>query len=135
MQPYYTVERPGFKNLVSKLNPCYKLPSRKYFSQQEIPRLYNTVKESIMAMLGEIEYYSATTDLWTSRATHPYLSYTIHFIDRNWEIKSLCLESIPLFEDHTSANISESITDIMANWQLPFDKLVTTTTNNGSNFI
>ena len=135
MQPYYTVERPGFKNLVSKLNPCYKLPSRKYFSQQEIPRLYNTVKGSIMAKLGEIEYYSATTDLWTSRATHPYLSYTVHFITRNWEMNSFCLESIPLFEDHTGANISESITDIMANWQLPPDKLVTTTTDNGSNFV
>ena len=41
MQPYYTVERPGFKKMVSKLNPRYKLPSRKHFSQQEIPRLYN----------------------------------------------------------------------------------------------
>ena len=135
MQPYYTVERPGFKNLVSKLNPCYKLPSRKYFSQQETPRLYNTVKESIMAKLGKIEYHSATTNLWTSRATHLYLSYTVHFITRNWEMNSFCLESIPLFEDHTGANISESITDIMANWQLSPDKLVTTTTDNGSNFV
>ena len=135
MQPYYTVEKPGFKNLVSKLNPCYKLPLRKHFSQQEIPRLYNTVKEPITLKLHEIDYYSATTDLWTSRATHPYLSYTVHFINRNWEMISFYLETVPLFEDHTGVNISESITDITINWQLNPENLVATTTDNGSNFV
>jgi len=135
MQPYYTVERSGFKNLVSKLNLCYKLPSRKHFSQQEIPRLYNTVKESIMLKLHEIDYYSATTDLRTSRATHPYLSYTVHFINRNWEMTSFCLETVPLFEDHTGVNISESITDITINWQLNPENIIATTTDNESNFV
>jgi len=96
--------------------------------------MYSTVKESILPKLHEIEYYSATTDLWTSRATHPYLSYTVHFIDRNWELKSFCLESIPLFEDHTGANIGESIVDITSNWRLSTEKLVTTTTDNRSSF-
>ena len=136
MQPYYTVERPGFRKLILKLNPRYHLPSRKYFSQQEIPQLYTKVKESIVIpKLAEIEYFSATTDLWTSRATHPYLSYTVHFVDHNWDLKSFCLETVPLFDDHTGANISESIADIMANWQLSTDKLVVTTTDNGSNFV
>jgi len=58
-----------------------------------------------MPKLCELEYYSATTDLWTSRATHPYLSYTVHFIDGNWELKSICLESIPLFEGLILVNL------------------------------
>ena len=32
MQPLYTVEKYGFKHLVSKLDPKYTLPSRKYFA-------------------------------------------------------------------------------------------------------
>ena len=32
-----------------KLNPRYKLPSRKHFSQQEIPQLYNLVKETMVS--------------------------------------------------------------------------------------
>ena len=39
MQPLYTEEKPGFQKMIAKLNPRYKLPSRKHFSQQEIPRI------------------------------------------------------------------------------------------------
>ena len=37
------------KQLRHKLNPRYKLPSRKHFSQQEIPQLYNLVKETMVS--------------------------------------------------------------------------------------
>ena len=44
MQPLNIVEKPGFTYLVSKLDPKYELPSRKYFTSQEIPRLYSEVR-------------------------------------------------------------------------------------------
>lgn len=136
MQPLYTVEKPGFQKMIAKLNPRYKLPSRKHFSHQEIPRLYNQVKETVVnPKLSQIDFFCATTDLWTSRATHPYLSYTVHFIDSSWELQSICLETVPLFEDHTGENIIESINDILTNWNLSTEKLVLTTTDNGSNFV
>ena len=135
MQPYYTIERPGFKNMISKLCPRYKLPSRKHFSQHEIPSLYAAVKADIISKLQDMTYYSATTDLWTSRSCDPYLCYTVHFVDSAWEVQSFCLETIPLFEDHTGKNIVDTISDIMANWELKSEQLVSTTTDNGSNFV
>ena len=42
---------------------------------------------------------------------------------------------MPLFEDHTGENIVESINDILGNWKLSTEKLVLTTTDNGSNFV
>ena len=84
MQPYSIVTSAGFRTLVSKLNLRYKLPSQKYFTQQEIPSLYTSVKEStVKPKLAEIDFFTVTTDLWTSRAAHPYLSCTVHFIDRS----------------------------------------------------
>ena len=47
--------------------------------------------------LAEIEFFAVRTDLWASRATHPYLSCTVHFIDRSWELQSLCLYSKMLY--------------------------------------
>ena len=136
MHPLCTVERPGFQHLVSKLDPRYVLPSRKYFTQQEIPRLYCEVRDNVvLKKLKEAKYFAATTDLWTSCANHPYLSYTIHFITNNWSLQSFCLDTVPLFEDHTGQNIIEAIQDVLTNWNLSTEYLVATTTDNGSNFI
>ena len=48
MQPLYTVEKAGFKHLVSKLNPKYSLPSRRYFTETELPWLYSETKDTIV---------------------------------------------------------------------------------------
>ena len=85
--------------------------------------------------LAEASYISATTDLWTSSSTDPYISLTVHFITNNWALKSFCLGTVYISTDHTGQNIAEAITDILDNWELPPDKLVATTTDNGLNVI
>ena len=102
----YTVERAGFKHMISKLNPRYELPSRKVFTSKEIPTLYTNVRSSVMAELKQIKYYAMTTDLWTSGACEPYITLTVHYIDGEWCLKSKCLDTVPLFEDHTGENIA-----------------------------
>ena len=97
--------------------------------------MYSEVKDDLFVKLKDAEFFAATTDLWTSGANHPYLSYTIHFITRDWSLESFCLDTVPLFEDHTGQNIGEAIQDILMNWNLSPDSLVATTTDNGSNFI
>ena len=74
--PIFTVEKDGFKSLVSKLNSKYKLPSRKYFMHTEIPRLYEITKAKVRQSLSSFEYFSTTTDIWTSRTMMSYMSVT-----------------------------------------------------------
>ena len=83
----------------------------------------------------EDKYFAATSDLWTSCTNHLYLSYTVHFIDKEFALKSFCLDTVPLFEDHTGQNIAEAFQDILANWDLSTEHLVATTTDNGTIFI
>ena len=64
-----------------------------------------------------------------------YLSLTIHFIDQQWNLNSFCLDTVPIFSDHTGQNIVDSISDILSNWGLSTSGLVATTTDNGSNFV
>ena len=136
IHPLYSVERPGFKRLVSKLDPKYVLPSRNYFSDTEIPGLYNEVRDNVVyPKIKEAQYFSSTTDLWTSCAAHPYLTVTIHFVDKDWALHPFCLDTTPLCEDHTGQNISEAVKDIYQNCNLPVSSLVNTTTDNGSNFV
>ena len=63
------------------------------------------------------------------------MSLTVHFVDREWSLRSFCLGTFPLYENHTGQNLSEAVTDALANWDLKPDQLVATTTDNGSNIV
>ena len=134
MRPLSTVELPGFQRMVGRLNPRYQLPSRSYFSRTAIPALYSEVREDIEKRLVQHSaYYSATTDMWTSGSTDPYISFTIHYINNNWDMCSHCLATTCLIEDHTGENIKISLLDTLHEWNLDATKLVAITTDSGSN--
>ena len=135
MQPFYTIEKEGFRQLLQAFDPRYNLPSRRHFVDIEFPRLFSEVKEKVVKALRGTQYFAGTTDLWTSAGNHPYLSFTVHFVDMEWKLRSFCLDTVPLFDDHTGQNIADTITDILSNWELNSANLVATTTDNGSNFV
>ena len=135
-QPFYIVERPGFRAMIAKLNPRYELPGRKYFVEHQLPQLYNEVKTKIVIpKLEEAAHLSVTTDMWTSNSNTPFMSFTVHFIDSAWLLQSLCLDTVPLFSDHTGQNIAEAFQDVLANWNISMSRVTASTTDNGSNFV
>jgi len=79
MQLFCCVERSGFKHLVNVLDLKYQIP---HFSKYEIPRLYNEVKGIVKPEVQRARYFAASTDLWCSKANHPYLSFTVCFISK-----------------------------------------------------
>ena len=106
---------------------------RKYFSHNEIPHMYNELVERVKTDINNIKYFGATTDLWTSTANHPYLSCTIYYINEMWELKSYCLDTVPLFADHTGMNLLKALQEVFSNWGLDSTKLVAMTTDTGAN--
>ena len=49
--PLSTVDKPGFRFMVFKLNPRYQLPSRKHFLDHEIPRMCSDVRDNVAIQL------------------------------------------------------------------------------------
>ena len=135
MLPIYTVEKPGFRKMLTHFDARYEIPSRKYFSQTAIPALFNTVHDTVKCEVQQAEFFSATTDMWSSRTMMPYMSYTVHFIDGSWQYKSRVLETFFLPEDHTGDNIANALRGTLESWKLGEDKQVGITTDNGSNII
>ena len=71
-----TVNGAGFKALLSYLEPGYRLPSDRYFTGL-IERKYVDVRESVkLRQQQETACVSITGDIWTSIATHAYLTLT-----------------------------------------------------------
>lgn len=99
--PIYTVEKYGFRQMLEQLSPKYQLPSRNYFMYTAIPRIYTETRELITQHLKEKPYYACTIDLWTSRTAHTFMSITMQYITKSWEMHSWCLGCCGLDTGHT----------------------------------
>ena len=138
MLPMYTVEKKGFAHLLKTLDPKYELPSRKYFSQTALPALYVETQDSVRSELEDIKtigYFAATTDMWSSANSSPYISYMVHFLDDEWSLQSRCLQTMFMPDDHTGENIAEAMQAALDEWGLPEERQVCITTDSGSNII
>ena len=90
MLPISTVDKPGFKDLLIPNTDCQvviillKSVSQSWYLKQK----GITAKETAV---GNVEYFS---DLCNTAAGDPYITFTCHFIDQHWEMKSYCFQHI-----------------------------------------
>lgn len=103
MQPDNLVERKPFVNMIRYLNPSYDLPDVKYFTTIGIPHLYNDtlVKLRMEIALVKDENFTVTMDSWISMDNIPYVAVTVHFIDDQWNMKSIYLSCADFEIKHT----------------------------------
>ena len=112
MLPPYAVDKSGFREMIKTINPRYQLPHKDHFSQFAIPSLYAEVRTDVEKKITSSRfYYSATTDLWSSCTTEPYLSYTLHFID----------------------DLQDALSSTIQDWNLDETRQIVITTDNASN--
>ena len=129
--PYIQLKEKGLKpcSITSILNTSCQVVITS-FVLRFLHCIHAVTKEAVQY---EMEFFAATTDLWISAAMKPYLSFSIHSIDRSWNLKSSCFRSQSMPEDHTVVNNSESITELLQYWNLNLSKLVALTTDSGGN--
>lgn len=125
----------GFQRLIGKLQPCYKLPGRTYFTKTVIPELYEKCKLTILESLTEIKWISLTTDMWTSDVNYEsYISLTGHWVDKSFEKKHAVL-SIRIFLEgtHTGENIRNILNLLLQENNIPQRKVHILLRDGGAN--
>ncbi|CAL9689321.1 unnamed protein product [Knipowitschia caucasica] len=135
MMPIQSVEREGFSKMLKTFDPRYKLPSKKYFSKVALPALYEDARTEVSNALSSVEFFASTTDMWSSRTSDPYLSLTIHYVDKDWKLQNKCLETSFFPDDHTGENIAKGLKEFLNSWKLGEEKQVCVTTDNGANVV
>ena len=135
MQPYQTVNNPGFQHLLHSFDQRYHPPDRKTLSTNYIPRLYDREKGRVSSALASVDSFALTTDIWTSRHNQAYTGLTVHYVDDCYQLQSHLLENVEFPESHTGINISEELEAILEEWKLPQDNLSAVTTDNGTNIV
>ena len=86
----------------------------------------------VAAELKNVDYFSATADMWSSHSLQPY---TIHFVGNDWMLKTRCLQTLYLPQEHTGENIVDALLGTLESWNLDPTKQTCITTDNGSNMI
>ena len=135
MQPYDTVNDAGFRYMLKTLEPRYTPPDRKTIATTHIPKMYEIEKNRIKASLMNVSCFSITTDMWTSRAKHAYTALTVHYLNADFQLCCHMLETKEFQVEHTGMQIASELRDILQSWDLPEDKLIAATTDNGSNIV
>ncbi|XP_036344463.1 zinc finger BED domain-containing protein 1-like, partial [Rhagoletis pomonella] len=133
VQPFSIVNDTGFRALMHKMDPRYKLPSKTYLRDVSLPKVYESLKGQLQSALECVEYVAITTDGWTSKANESYLTITCHFINTGFQLNSAVLSTSTLSTstNHTAANIADSIRVVLTEWGL-MGKVVSIVTDNDS---
>ena len=113
--PINVVEGAGFKMICFDLR--YKIPSQNQFSRIALPALCASVKQQVKQDISTQQYFSATTDMWSSMGMQPYMSYTIHYIDSDWKFQNKCLQTQFLPEDHIGIHLAEALETTLGLWK------------------
>ena len=133
MQPLDTVNDTGFRTMLKKFEPRYIPPDRKTLSTHYLPQLYRAETDRVKKLLDPISSYSCTTDMWTSRAQHAYISLTVHYLDDDFSLCNNLLAVKEFSETHTGSNIADELESMLQEWNLSLDGLTSFTTDNGIN--
>jgi hypothetical protein len=153
MRPWTVVEGIGFQDLMKRLAPKAPLCSRKAIARRVplilsafqrlvaldvLPRaLGHSTLTDVRVALNTAPYtmVSLTTDGWTSRSGDPFLCATLHFITREWELKSIAIALRKFAISHTADAHCEKITQMLADVGVAVKYLLGATTDNASTML
>lgn len=94
---------------------------------------FNAMKKQLINMLKEHEYICLTADVWSSRA-QSYLGVTVHILTTDFERKSFMLALRQIRTKQTYDVLAESISQVMADFEIDVDKVTNIVTDGGSAF-
>ena len=123
LQPFSIVEDVGFQRLMHVIEPRYKIPSRRFFTENMISDLHQKVRQAIQQQINEATLISFTTDSWTAEhTTQSYMSLTAHWIDVNFQRKSAILHCEALDSRRTADHLADLLMSMLTAWNITSDR-------------
>ncbi|XP_056116949.1 E3 SUMO-protein ligase ZBED1-like [Rhinichthys klamathensis goyatoka] len=133
MRPINITQGSGFKDFIRELEPRYTVPSRATITDRVV-KLYETTSDNVRQMISG-KKIALTTDGWTSLATEAYVTVTAHFINDVRELKDVILKTAEAQKSHTAENVAECISNILGEYNVSRESVLSITTDNAANYI
>ncbi|XP_065115787.1 E3 SUMO-protein ligase ZBED1-like [Paramisgurnus dabryanus] len=134
MRPVNVVEGEGFKELMRTLEPGYTVPKRETV-MHALDAKYASIRTEVYASINNCKAISLTTDIWTSLQMEAYLTVTAHFITEDWRLENFVLATKKMEESHTAEHISQTLKEVISDWDIPGTKIVSVVHDNATNMV
>jgi hypothetical protein len=111
--PFSVIEDARFRRYIKSVNPAARIPSRttlRNLLAEDYQLAIPQVRKVLQLALGMIHF---TFNGWISRQNDSFLGIIGHFIDKNWEHRTVFLGLPPLLNRHTGDAIAEEIAAIL----------------------
>lgn len=120
LQPFSIVEDAGFRRLAAKAEPCYKLPSRKYFASTLTPDMHKAIQDKVCDLVSAQSDLGLTSDVWSDPSIGiALLSLTAHWVTEDFQWKQMILAATPLEESHTGEYLACKLTQLCDKNNIP----------------
>ncbi len=132
MRQLSTVEEVSFIGLVKGLQPIRKVMTRKTLTGR-IEDCFRAMSLHLNQALSAAHAVCTTADIWSTN-NKSYLGITAHLISDDFKRHSCALACRRFKGSHTHSRIAEQLHYIHCEYNLKFNKIVCTVTDNASNF-
>lgn len=116
--PFMMAEHYYTRKFINNLQPSFKLVHRTAVRKDCI-QLYADEKakiyETINSHTGRV---GLTSDLWTSKDMHGYMSLTAHYIDPDWKFHANLVGFIHVKAPHTGERVASELMERLYEWNL-----------------
>ena len=133
-QPLSVVTDVGFTSLLQTIEPRYKIPSRKYFTDNVLPKIKENIDTKLAQSLKDVEFLSLTTDIWsTNLLNESLISMTAHWIGGEFKRTSAVLHAQKIKGSHTGIAICRILESMLENWKISKSRIHMVVADNASN--
>ena len=111
------VESPGIQMLLNYLCPKATIKSSTTLAKYKFPMLYKNIEKHVQEQLDEnipnSKTVAFTSDGWTARNNDPYESLTVHYCNKDFELKKLTLDCQNFIGRKTGIKLAQGLDNII----------------------
>lgn len=132
-QPPNIIQYKGFKHLMKKMAPSYKIPNTEVIKSR-LDERYNAITRIFQQKLTKTSHVTITIDVWSDTVRFKsYMGVAVHFVmTGSRKLESRNIEVIELLQ-HTGSYIAHALQRTLKKWNIDMNKVVAVVTNYESN--
>ena len=139
LSPFSIVEKPGFRTFLQQtgvVKDLSEIPDRSSVSRGGLDSVYDSTMQAVKQLIQSSPHVVAmTADMWTDNyRRRSYITFTLHFCNVDFELKSVTLKTVLFAGQHTGDNIKQEMIKTADEFLLDGKKIIYVT-DNGSNIV